>query len=154
MVCTLFIYEIFQRMELWVLRRYEHTFRAGPDYTFTLYKPCSFLTSLPLILVWTWLFCPFLKQSWHPSSSILVFIAGSSSFESQKMERPSLNVLSPSSPGMLQDAPQLMPGQLSVSVGTLSVLGCWCVSHEEEASDLFVCFPPRWSCGMTKWAIS
>ncbi|XP_074503053.1 regulating synaptic membrane exocytosis protein 1-like isoform X6 [Sebastes fasciatus] len=41
---------------------------------------------------------------------------GSSSFESQKMERPSLNVLSPSSPGMLQDAPQLMPGQLSVSV--------------------------------------
>lgn len=31
------------------------------------------------------------------------------------MERPSLNVLSPSSPGTLQDAPQLMPGQLSVS---------------------------------------
>ena len=48
--------------------------------------------------------------------SSVVFIAGSSSFESQKMERPSLNVLSPSSPGMLQDAPQLMPGQLSVSV--------------------------------------
>ncbi|XP_069394585.1 regulating synaptic membrane exocytosis protein 1 isoform X7 [Paralichthys olivaceus] len=41
---------------------------------------------------------------------------GSSSFESQKMERPSLNVLSPSSPGMLQDAPQLMPGQLSVKL--------------------------------------
>uniref|UniRef100_A0A3B5B347 Regulating synaptic membrane exocytosis 1a n=1 Tax=Stegastes partitus TaxID=144197 RepID=A0A3B5B347_9TELE len=38
------------------------------------------------------------------------------SFESQKMERPSLNVLSPSSPGMLQDAPQLMPGQLSVKL--------------------------------------
>ncbi|XP_055358566.1 regulating synaptic membrane exocytosis protein 1-like isoform X26 [Betta splendens] len=41
---------------------------------------------------------------------------GSSSFESQKMERPSLNVLSPSSPGMLQDAPHLMPGQLSVKL--------------------------------------
>ncbi|XP_036979256.1 regulating synaptic membrane exocytosis protein 1-like isoform X7 [Acanthopagrus latus] len=41
---------------------------------------------------------------------------GSSSFESQKMERPSLNVLSPSSPGMLQDAPQLMPGKLSVKL--------------------------------------
>uniref|UniRef100_A0A3P8PX04 Uncharacterized protein n=1 Tax=Astatotilapia calliptera TaxID=8154 RepID=A0A3P8PX04_ASTCA len=41
---------------------------------------------------------------------------GSSSFESQKMERPSLNVLSPSSPGMLRDAPQLMPGRLSVKL--------------------------------------
>ncbi|XP_038150616.1 regulating synaptic membrane exocytosis protein 1-like isoform X5 [Cyprinodon tularosa] len=41
---------------------------------------------------------------------------GSSSFESQKIERPSLNVLSPSSPGMLRDAPQLMPGQLSVKL--------------------------------------
>uniref|UniRef100_A0A3Q3B4L5 Regulating synaptic membrane exocytosis 1a n=1 Tax=Kryptolebias marmoratus TaxID=37003 RepID=A0A3Q3B4L5_KRYMA len=41
---------------------------------------------------------------------------GSSSFESQKMERPSLNVLSPSSPGMLQDAPQLMPGRLLVKL--------------------------------------
>ncbi|XP_067384905.1 regulating synaptic membrane exocytosis protein 1-like isoform X35 [Channa argus] len=41
---------------------------------------------------------------------------GSSSFESQKMERPSLNVLSPSSPGMLLNASQLMPGQLSVKL--------------------------------------
>ncbi|XP_062257335.1 regulating synaptic membrane exocytosis protein 1-like isoform X2 [Platichthys flesus] len=41
---------------------------------------------------------------------------GSSSFESQKMERPSLHVLSPSSPGMLKDNPQLMPGQLSVKL--------------------------------------
>ncbi|KAI4813178.1 hypothetical protein KUCAC02_024524 [Chaenocephalus aceratus] len=41
---------------------------------------------------------------------------GSSSFESQKMDRPSLHVLSPSSPGMLQDAPQLLPGQLSVKL--------------------------------------
>uniref|UniRef100_A0A1A7XSA1 Regulating synaptic membrane exocytosis 1a n=1 Tax=Iconisemion striatum TaxID=60296 RepID=A0A1A7XSA1_9TELE len=41
---------------------------------------------------------------------------GSSSFESQKMERPSLNVLSPSSPGMLEVAPQLMPGRLLVKL--------------------------------------
>ncbi|XP_053731785.1 regulating synaptic membrane exocytosis protein 1-like isoform X28 [Synchiropus splendidus] len=41
---------------------------------------------------------------------------GSSSFESQKMERPTLNVLSPSSPGMLQEASQLMPGQLSLKL--------------------------------------
>lgn len=40
---------------------------------------------------------------------------GSSSFESPK-ERPSLNVLSPSSPGTLQDAPQLMPGEVSVKL--------------------------------------
>lgn len=56
-------------------------------------------------------------------SSTFVFIAGSSSFESQKMERPSLNVLSPSSPGMLQDAPQLMPGKLSVSERTFVCVG-------------------------------
>ncbi|XP_067277050.1 regulating synaptic membrane exocytosis protein 1-like isoform X2 [Pseudorasbora parva] len=41
---------------------------------------------------------------------------GSSSFESQKMERPSIAVLSPSSPSGLRDAPQLLPGQLSVKM--------------------------------------
>ncbi|XP_061692775.1 regulating synaptic membrane exocytosis protein 1-like isoform X7 [Syngnathoides biaculeatus] len=41
---------------------------------------------------------------------------GSSSFESQKMERPSVNLLSPSSPRMILDAPQLMPGKLSVKL--------------------------------------
>ncbi|XP_061914854.1 regulating synaptic membrane exocytosis protein 1-like isoform X10 [Entelurus aequoreus] len=41
---------------------------------------------------------------------------GSSSFESQKMERPSLNLLSPTSPGMVLDAPRLMPGKLSVKL--------------------------------------
>ncbi|XP_016349185.1 regulating synaptic membrane exocytosis protein 2-like isoform X4 [Sinocyclocheilus anshuiensis] len=41
---------------------------------------------------------------------------GSSSFESQKMERPSISVLSPSSPSGLRDAPQLLPGQLSVKM--------------------------------------
>uniref|UniRef100_A0A8D0AAE7 Regulating synaptic membrane exocytosis 1 n=1 Tax=Sander lucioperca TaxID=283035 RepID=A0A8D0AAE7_SANLU len=55
-------------------------------------------------------------SSWGFKSYPIVFLAGSSSFESQKMERPSLNVLSPSSPGMLRDAPQLMPGQLSVKL--------------------------------------
>lgn len=69
-----------------------------------------------------------------------VFIAGSSSFESQKMERPSLNVLSPSSPGMLQDAPHLMPGQLSVSVCPLSVLGALCWKEDPTSS---VCVSPH-----------
>ncbi|XP_016381563.1 regulating synaptic membrane exocytosis protein 1-like isoform X6 [Sinocyclocheilus rhinocerous] len=41
---------------------------------------------------------------------------GSSSFESQKMERPSISVLSPSSPSGLRNAPQLLPGQLSVKM--------------------------------------
>ncbi|TNM99405.1 hypothetical protein fugu_012438 [Takifugu bimaculatus] len=41
---------------------------------------------------------------------------GSSSFESQKMDRPTVNVLSPSSPGKLQNALQLMPGRLSVKL--------------------------------------
>ncbi|XP_072323282.1 regulating synaptic membrane exocytosis protein 2 isoform X4 [Scyliorhinus torazame] len=39
--------------------------------------------------------------------------SSSSSFESQKMERPSISVTSPMSPGMLRDAPQFLPGQLS-----------------------------------------
>ncbi|XP_029306295.1 regulating synaptic membrane exocytosis protein 2 isoform X32 [Cottoperca gobio] len=51
-----------------------------------------------------------------PDTSHPPLESSSSSFESQKMDRPSLNVLSPSSPGMLQDAPQLMPGQLSVKL--------------------------------------
>lgn len=41
------------------------------------------------------------------------------------MERPSLNVLSPSSPGMLQDASQLMPGRLLVSLCWLNGLDSW-----------------------------
>ncbi|XP_065815737.1 regulating synaptic membrane exocytosis protein 1 isoform X29 [Labrus bergylta] len=58
---------------------------------------------------------PRIPDTSHPPLES-IHTAGSSSFESQKMERPSLNVLSPSSPGMLQDAPQLMPGQLSVKL--------------------------------------
>ncbi|XP_034148554.1 regulating synaptic membrane exocytosis protein 2 isoform X16 [Esox lucius] len=45
--------------------------------------------------------------------------AGSSSFESQKMERPSISVMSPTSPP--RDNPQLLPGQLAVLPGQLSV---------------------------------
>lgn len=43
-------------------------------------------------------------------------LLGSSSFESQKMERPSISVISPTSPGALKDAPQVLPGQLSVCI--------------------------------------
>ncbi|XP_052455833.1 regulating synaptic membrane exocytosis protein 1-like isoform X3 [Carassius gibelio] len=42
---------------------------------------------------------------------------GSSSIdESQKMERPSISVMSPTSPGMLRELPLIMPGQLSVKL--------------------------------------
>ncbi|XP_025778552.1 regulating synaptic membrane exocytosis protein 2 isoform X1 [Puma concolor] len=39
--------------------------------------------------------------------------SSSSSFESQKMDRPSISVTSPMSPGMLRDVPQYLSGQLS-----------------------------------------
>ncbi|XP_054655282.1 regulating synaptic membrane exocytosis protein 1-like isoform X5 [Dunckerocampus dactyliophorus] len=51
-----------------------------------------------------------------PDTSHPPLESSSSSFESQKMERPSLNLLSPTSPGMVLDAPQLMPGKLSVKL--------------------------------------
>nr|XP_023680781.1 regulating synaptic membrane exocytosis protein 1-like isoform X9 [Paramormyrops kingsleyae] len=41
---------------------------------------------------------------------------GSSSFESQKMDRPFISIISPTSPGTLRDIPQLLPGQLSVKL--------------------------------------
>ncbi|XP_067258477.1 regulating synaptic membrane exocytosis protein 1 isoform X1 [Chanodichthys erythropterus] len=42
---------------------------------------------------------------------------GSSSIdESQKMDRPSISVMSPTSPGMLRDLPLVLPGQLSVKL--------------------------------------
>ncbi|XP_076838656.1 regulating synaptic membrane exocytosis 1b isoform X5 [Brachyhypopomus gauderio] len=42
---------------------------------------------------------------------------GSSSIdESQKMDRPSISVMSPTSPGILRDLPQVLPGQLSVKL--------------------------------------
>uniref|UniRef100_A0A8C5FY61 Regulating synaptic membrane exocytosis protein 1-like n=1 Tax=Gouania willdenowi TaxID=441366 RepID=A0A8C5FY61_GOUWI len=41
---------------------------------------------------------------------------GSSSFESQKMDRPSISVMSPTSPGTLRVLPSVLPGQLSVKL--------------------------------------
>ncbi|XP_069050987.1 regulating synaptic membrane exocytosis protein 2 isoform X43 [Lepisosteus oculatus] len=48
-----------------------------------------------------------------PDSTHAQLESSSSSFESQKMERPSISVTSPMSPSMLRDAPQYLPGQLS-----------------------------------------
>ncbi|XP_073488237.1 regulating synaptic membrane exocytosis protein 2 isoform X49 [Aquarana catesbeiana] len=42
--------------------------------------------------------------------------SSSSSFESQKMDRPSISVTSPMSPGMLRDAPQFLSGQISIKL--------------------------------------
>ncbi|XP_055967968.1 regulating synaptic membrane exocytosis protein 2 isoform X50 [Sorex fumeus] len=42
--------------------------------------------------------------------------SSSSSFESQKMDRPSISVTSPLSPGMLRDVPQFLSGQLSIKL--------------------------------------
>ncbi|XP_045659486.1 regulating synaptic membrane exocytosis protein 1 isoform X4 [Ursus americanus] len=54
---------------------------------------------------------PRIPESSHPPLE-----SSSSSFESQKMERPSISVISPTSPGALKDAPQVLPGQLSVKL--------------------------------------
>uniref|UniRef100_A0A674B444 Regulating synaptic membrane exocytosis 2 n=1 Tax=Salmo trutta TaxID=8032 RepID=A0A674B444_SALTR len=48
-----------------------------------------------------------------PDSTHAQLESSSSSFESQKMDRPSISVTSPMSPGMLRDAPQYLSGQLS-----------------------------------------
>lgn len=58
-------------------------------------------------------FCVY-TVSWCVCSSMNLFL-GSSSFESQKMDRPSISITSPMSPGMLRDAPQYLSGQLTVS---------------------------------------
>uniref|UniRef100_A0A674MLM3 Regulating synaptic membrane exocytosis 2 n=1 Tax=Takifugu rubripes TaxID=31033 RepID=A0A674MLM3_TAKRU len=49
-----------------------------------------------------------------PDSTHAQLESSSSSFESQKMDRPSISVTSPMSPSMLRDAPQYLSGQLSV----------------------------------------
>ena len=54
--------------------------------------------------------------------------AGSSSFESQKMDRPSISVMSPTSPGTLRDLPMVLPGQLSVSI--------WRRTHNGSSIDM------------------
>ncbi|XP_031679394.1 regulating synaptic membrane exocytosis protein 1 isoform X2 [Oncorhynchus kisutch] len=70
---------------------------------------------------------------------------GSSSFESQKMERPSISVMSPTSPSTLRDHPQLMPGQLAVLPGQLLVklwydkVGHQLIVNVVQATEL----PPR-----------
>ncbi|XP_061071984.1 regulating synaptic membrane exocytosis protein 2 isoform X1 [Conger conger] len=48
-----------------------------------------------------------------PDSTHAQLESSSSSFESQKMERPSISVTSPMSPGLLRDAPQYLSGQIS-----------------------------------------
>ncbi|XP_071014083.1 regulating synaptic membrane exocytosis protein 1-like [Oncorhynchus clarkii lewisi] len=70
---------------------------------------------------------------------------GSSSFESQKMERPSISVMSPTSPSTHRDHPQLMPGQLAVLPGQLLVklwydkVGHQLIVNVVQATEL----PPR-----------
>ncbi|XP_029294620.1 regulating synaptic membrane exocytosis protein 1 isoform X12 [Cottoperca gobio] len=55
---------------------------------------------------------PRIPESSHPPLES----TGSSSFESAKMERPSISVMSPTSPGTLRDLPVVLPGQLSVKL--------------------------------------
>uniref|UniRef100_A0A8D3DEZ0 Regulating synaptic membrane exocytosis protein 1-like n=1 Tax=Scophthalmus maximus TaxID=52904 RepID=A0A8D3DEZ0_SCOMX len=54
---------------------------------------------------------PRIPESSHPPLE-----SSSSSFESQKMDRPSISVMSPTSPGTLRDLPMVLPGQLSVKL--------------------------------------
>ncbi|XP_061763523.1 regulating synaptic membrane exocytosis protein 1 isoform X25 [Nerophis ophidion] len=55
---------------------------------------------------------PRIPESSHPPLES----TGSSSFESQKMERPSISVMSPTSPGTLRELPLELCGQLSVKL--------------------------------------
>uniref|UniRef100_A0A671UAT0 Regulating synaptic membrane exocytosis 1 n=1 Tax=Sparus aurata TaxID=8175 RepID=A0A671UAT0_SPAAU len=55
---------------------------------------------------------PRIPESSHPPLES----TGSSSFESQKMDRPSISVMSPTSPGALRDLPLVLPGKLSVKL--------------------------------------
>nr|XP_057947667.1 regulating synaptic membrane exocytosis protein 1-like isoform X2 [Doryrhamphus excisus] len=55
---------------------------------------------------------PRIPESSHPPLES----TGSSSFESQKMDRPSISVMSPTSPGTLKDLPLELRGQLSVKL--------------------------------------
>ncbi|XP_058420745.1 regulating synaptic membrane exocytosis protein 2 isoform X2 [Diceros bicornis minor] len=51
-----------------------------------------------------------------PDSTHAQLESSSSSFESQKMDRPSISVTSPMSPGTLRDVPQFLSGQLSIKL--------------------------------------
>ncbi|XP_072319855.1 regulating synaptic membrane exocytosis protein 1-like isoform X31 [Eucyclogobius newberryi] len=57
---------------------------------------------------------PRIPESSHPPLESSK--SGSSSFESPKMDRPSISVMSPTSPGTLRDLPLVLPGQLSVKL--------------------------------------
>uniref|UniRef100_A0A8C4J844 Regulating synaptic membrane exocytosis 1 n=1 Tax=Dromaius novaehollandiae TaxID=8790 RepID=A0A8C4J844_DRONO len=76
---------------------------------------------------------PRIPESSHPPLE-----SSSSSFESQKMDRPSISVISPTSPGALRDAPQVLPGQLSVKLWYDKV-GHQLIVNVLQATDL----PPR-----------
>ncbi|KAM4680128.1 regulating synaptic membrane exocytosis protein 1 isoform 6-T6 [Amazona ochrocephala] len=76
---------------------------------------------------------PRIPETSHPPLE-----SSSSSFESQKMERPSISIISPTSPGTLQDAPQVLPGQLSVKLWYDKV-GHQLIVNVLQATDL----PPR-----------
>ncbi|XP_057274846.1 regulating synaptic membrane exocytosis protein 1 isoform X1 [Pezoporus wallicus] len=76
---------------------------------------------------------PRIPETSHPPLE-----SSSSSFESQKMERPSISVISPTSPGTLRDAPQVLPGQLSVKLWYDKV-GHQLIVNVLQATDL----PPR-----------
>uniref|UniRef100_A0A8C4XZ23 Regulating synaptic membrane exocytosis 1 n=1 Tax=Gopherus evgoodei TaxID=1825980 RepID=A0A8C4XZ23_9SAUR len=76
---------------------------------------------------------PRIPESSHPPLE-----SSSSSFESQKMERPSISVISPTSPAALKDAPQVLPGQLSVKLWYDKV-GHQLIVNVLQATDL----PPR-----------
>ncbi|XP_064020260.1 regulating synaptic membrane exocytosis protein 1 isoform X19 [Pogoniulus pusillus] len=76
---------------------------------------------------------PRIPETSHPPLE-----SSSSSFESQKMDRPSISVISPTSPGALRDAPQVLPGQLSVKLWYDKV-GHQLIVNVLQATDL----PPR-----------
>ncbi|XP_049427735.1 regulating synaptic membrane exocytosis protein 1 isoform X9 [Epinephelus fuscoguttatus] len=77
---------------------------------------------------------PRIPESSHPPLES----TGSSSFESQKMDRPSISVMSPTSPGTLRDLPLVLPGQLSVKLWYDKV-GHQLIVNVLQAIDL----PPR-----------
>uniref|UniRef100_A0A674ABJ8 Regulating synaptic membrane exocytosis 1 n=1 Tax=Salmo trutta TaxID=8032 RepID=A0A674ABJ8_SALTR len=73
-----------------------------------------------------------------PDTSHPPLESSSSSFESQKMERPSISVMSPTSPSTLRDHPQQMPGQLAVKLWYDKV-GHQLIVNVVQATEL----PPR-----------
>uniref|UniRef100_A0A3Q2W926 Regulating synaptic membrane exocytosis 1 n=1 Tax=Haplochromis burtoni TaxID=8153 RepID=A0A3Q2W926_HAPBU len=77
---------------------------------------------------------PRIPESSHPPLES----TGSSSFESQKMDRPSISVMSPTSPSTLRDLPLVLPGQLSVKLWYDKV-GHQLIVNVLQAIDL----PPR-----------